>query len=373
MTRWIGLACALILVTGTAAFFYQMLPEPVPEPTIELHPRNEGPPPRLEVVGETHYEFGTLLANTKGSHTWAFKNVGEGPLDVWLEETSCSCTVATLKTADGEPKKTVTVPPGGSTPIELTWEGRRWDRRYGQSATLGTNDPDNPRVTLTVLGKILAPVEVRPSEAIDFAEISSEEPHRATISIVSGDRPEVKLTRLASSRPGLIVADARTMASAELEKLKVKSGYELTVEVKPGLPAGRFNEELIIETDHPDRSSLKVGITGRSVGPISVVPERLRMSSVASKVGATQDITLLVRGGRKTRFDVVSKPKKLEVAISPEDRPGAKGKYRMTVTVPPGLSPGLVDEPIVLKTDHPKAGELRIPVMIYISSRSEAG
>jgi len=61
------------------------------------------------------------------------------------------------------------------------------------------------------------------------------------------------------------------------------------------------------------------------------------------------------------------------VAIAPEDRPGAMGKYRMTVTVPPGLSPGLVDEPIVLKTDHPKGGEVRIPVMIYVSSRSEAG
>ncbi len=373
MTRWLGLACILIVATGAVAFVFQMSTEPIPEPTIEPHPRNEGPPPKLEVVGPTHYEFGTQLAKTKGSHTWEFKNVGEGPLDVWMEETSCSCTVGTLKSEEGEPRKTVTVPPGRSTPIELTWEARRWDRRFGQSATLGTNDPDNPRVTLTVLGRILPPVEVQPSESIDFAEIAAEEPHRATIKVVSADRADLKLMRLASSRPGQIVAEARPLAHAELERLKVKSGYEVAVEVKPGLPPGRFSEELLVETNHPDRPSLKVGLSGRAMGPISVIPERLRMPSVASKLGASRDITLLVRGGRKTRFDVVSKPKNLEVAIAPEDRPGAQGKYRLTVTVPPGLSPGLVDDPIVLKTDHPKAGEVKIPVTIYVSSRSEAG
>jgi hypothetical protein len=372
MTRWIGLACALIIATGAWAFVYPMLPESVPEPTIELHRRVEGPPPRLELVGQKLHEFGTMPVQTKGSHTWEFKNVGEGPLDVWLEDTTCSCTVATLKTPEGEPKKTVTVPPGRSTPIEVTWEGRRWGR-FGQSATLGTDDPDNPQVTLTILGMILAPVEVQPSESIALAEISSEEPRRATVKLVSPDRPDLKLTKLASSRPGLIVAVARPMPAAELERLKVKSGYDVTVEIKPGLPPGRFTEELLVETDHPLRPSLKVGISGRAVGPISVIPERLRMPSVASQAGASQDLTLLVRGGRETHFEVASKPSKLQVAIAREDRPGARGKYRLTVTVPAGTNPGLVDGPIVLKTNHPKAAEVRIPVTIYVSSRSEAG
>jgi hypothetical protein len=373
MTRWIGLACALIVAMGAAAFVYQMLPEPVPEPTIELHRRSEGPPPKLEVVGPKHHEFGALPAQTTGSHTWEVKNTGEGPLEVWLEDTTCSCTVATLKNAAGEPKKTVTVPPGRSTPIEVTWIAKVWSPRFGQTATLGTNDPDNPKVMLTVLGKILAPVEVRPSESIALPEIPADEGHETTVKVVSPDRPDLKLTRVASSRPGLIVARARPMTSAELEGLKVKSGYLLTVEVKPGLPPGRIAEEVLVETDHPNRPSLKIPISGRAVGPISVIPERLRMPSVASQAGASQDLALVVRGGRETHFEVASKPQKLQVAIAREDRTGAKGKYRLTVTVPPGMSPGLVDEPIVLKTDYPNAREVKIPVTIYVSSRSEAG
>ena len=39
----------------------------------------------------------------------------------------------------------------------------------------------------------------------------------------------------------------------------------------------------------------------------------------------------------------------------------------MTVTVPPGTPGGLVDDRIVLKTDHPQAGEIKIPVSIYVT------
>lgn len=373
MTRLTGLACALIVLSGAAACVYQMLPEPVPEPTIELRPRSEGPPPKVEVSGPKIHEFGSLAPHAKGSHTWQFKNVGESPLEVWLDTTSCSCTVAQLKTKEGEPKKTITLLPGESSPVEVTWEGKKWNPRFGQSATLGTNDPDHPTVTLAVVGNILAPVEAQPSESISFPEFSAGEAQRATVAIVSPDRPDLKLTKIASSRPGVIVAAARPMTPEELLRRKVKSGYDVTVEVKPGLPPGRFSEELIIETDHPDRPSLKLIVGGLAIGSISVVPDGVVMPSVAGRLGASTDLALIVRGADRTHFEVASKPEKLQVAIAPEEKPGAKGRYRLTVTVPPGTGPGVLNDPIVLKTDHPKIHEVKIPVRIYVSSRAEAG
>jgi hypothetical protein len=97
------------------------------------------------------------------------------------------------------------------------------------------------------------------------------------------------------------------------------------------------------------------------------------MPRVPRAAGASQDLSLVVQGGRDTHFDVASKPRDIRVAIAPDDRPGAGKRYRMTVTVPPGLPAGLIDDPIVLKTDHPKVGELKIPVSIYISASSEGG
>jgi hypothetical protein len=133
------------------------------------------------------------------------------------------------------------------------------------------------------------------------------------------------------------------------------------------MPLGRFLEELVIETDHPGKSEIKLTITGNTTGSITVFPDRLSMSSVSSSKGATRDMTLLVREGRPTKFEVAHHPEKLDVKITPDDTPIQKGRYKLTVTVARGTSAGRVIGDIILKTDHPRAGEMKIPVTVLIS------
>ncbi len=368
MIRWISLACGLLVAAGGAAFVYQSLPDPVPDPDLVLHGR-EGPAPKVEVVGELQHNFGTLPLEGSGSHTWQFRNVGQGNLEVWLEESTCSCTVAKLKGDAEGPKKKISVPPGESTPIEVSWVAHRWGR-FGHTATMGTNDPERPAVMLTIYGLILAPVDVQPSESISFSDISNEEPQRVVLSVTSPDRVGMRLTQLITSRPDTIKAESRAMSADELAKRKVKSGYEIAVTIRPGLPLGRFSENLTIGTDHPERPSVHIPITGNAVGPITAFPSRLQMTGVVSAKGGSQEIALVVRGVPGAKFEVVSKPKALNVAIEPESRPGARGQYRLTARVPPGTSPGAIYDPIVLKTDHPRAPEVKIPVSIFVTPRS---
>ncbi len=81
----------------------------------------------------------------------------------------------------------------------------------------------------------------------------------------------------------------------------------------------------------------------------------------------SRDLTLMVRGGKETHFQVVSKPEHVDVDVLPDDRPGMKGRYRLAVKVPPGTAAGPIEGEIVLKTDHPLVGELKIPVDILVS------
>ena len=85
-------------------------------------------------------------------------------------------------------------------------------------------------------------------------------------------------------------------------------------------------------------------------------------------MGATKEVALLVRGNTAPNFGVARKPENLEVAIEPDDAK-TKGRYRMLVTVPKGTAAGRLEGLIILKTDHPRAGELKIPVDIYVSNR----
>jgi hypothetical protein len=217
-----------------------------------------------------------------------------------------------------------------------------------------------------VKGKVYPAVSVYPPEMIQFPQMSNEEPRSAKIAVYSQERPGLKLTKFTTSKPDLIVAEARVMAPEDTRPLKIEKGYIVTVTIKPGMPLGDFHEELVIETDHPKQPEVKVSIGGKMFGPISATPERVRMTDVVGPKGASRDVTLVVSGDKGTQIWVDKKPQQVEVDIAPDEKSKRKGRYRMRVMVPPGTASGTVSGEIVLKTDNPKASELKIPVSILI-------
>jgi hypothetical protein len=256
--------------------------------------------------------------------------------------------------------------PGESTTIDLEWNTKDFENSYSQGAAFGTNDPSRPVFRLTVAGKIYPAVIVYPQAAIQFPVIDNEEAHKARVAVFSPGRPEMKLTKLTSSNPAIVV-HVTPVTPEQAKRLKVEAAFEVEVEVQPGMPVGQFHEELIIQTDHPKEPEVRVSIAGKVTGPITVVPAGLRMSNVAGPRGASADLTLLVRGDHEIHFEVAYKPGKVEVAIMRDETPTMKGRYRMTVKVPAGTPAGPVQDEIVLKTDHPKVREVKIPVNILVS------
>jgi hypothetical protein len=132
------------------------------------------------------------------------------------------------------------------------------------------------------------------------------------------------------------------------------------------MPLGSFRDEVVIETDNDLEPEVRLKVTGNVTGPISVLPARVRLVNVTSARGGSGEVTLMVRGGKPTKFEVAHKPDKVEVDIVPSETAKLKGSYRMTVTVPPGTPAGQINDPIIIKTDNPKAAELKVPVSILV-------
>ena len=364
MLRWISLAVLVVALVAGATFL--SLNATIAEPTTApAPPVITGPAPKMEFNEPLIYEFGSMAQLSAGNHTWEIKNVGDADLEIGLKRTTCSCTSTRLKAPDGEEKKTLVIKPKESTKIPVEWNTKTFRDDYSQGITLGTNDPAKPEVSLNVHGKVYPPVILVPNDVVRFESVSNEETHSTNIAVFSMDRPTTKVTKVTTSRPEFLVAKPEALTAEDCKQLKCKGGYKILVELKPGMPLGQFNEELVIETDHPLRSELKMAITGNAVGPISVIPARLRMTSVSSSQGAVSEMTLLVRGGKPTKIEVAYHPEKLAVKITPEAQPG---RYKMTVTVPPGTAAGPVDGDIILKTDHPNAREMKVPVRVLISN-----
>jgi hypothetical protein len=374
MLRWIVLALFVVGLTAAATFFLNV-PDSGPDGRVPVPEVTLGPHSKVEIPGQMTYEFGTMSQHDGGTHGWDVKNVGEANLVLWLDgKPTCHCTIAEFETAgqaeEGTPQKKVVVEPGKATRVNLKWETREWkDREYLQSATFGTNDPARPAFTVAVKGIVYPPIIVMPPQMISLPSVSTEEPTQTKIAVYSLDRPATKVTKVVTSRPAYIIANPVQFGanSEESKYFKVKNGYRIDVEVKPGMPIGNFHEEIVIQTDHPHMPEIKVSIGGSVSGPISAIPSVVRIPNVTSNKGVEKDIALLVRGKTAPNFEVAHKPEQLQIAIDRDDAQ-TRGRWRMRVTVPKGTKAGRLEGDIILKTAHPRASELKIPVDIYVSN-----
>ena len=138
----------------------------------------------------------------------------------------------------------------------------------------------------------------------------------------------MKVTKVTTGRTEFITAAATPLTDDDRKHLNVAAGgYRIEVEIKPGLPVGRFSDAIVIETDHPLQKEMKVSIHGYATGPISVVPDKLIMRGVNGTTGSTHSLSLLVRGGQEVKFDVVQKPDdRIGVRVDPHDGANQKGR-----------------------------------------------
>lgn len=373
MKRWLILA-ALAVVISSVAVTVQFMGAST-RPLVPVYPA--GPAevatkagilqPKAVLEGEQTYYFGTLPQRTTGKHVWTVRNEGKGKLTLWMISSTCSCTLAKFK--NGE--KAI-VPPGESTEIVLEYETRENNGTYEKGAEIGTNDPGLPQFSLHVKGQVFPAVQTFPPGAsINYTTIANDEPdHKAFLAVYSKDRPDVKILDIKTSRPNDIKVDVQPLPPNEAKQVAGldTGGHKLIVHVGPGMTLGNFREEVIVKTDHPQQPELRVQVIGKMTGPVNVVPAALMMHQASGKAGAQGDVIISVRNNRETKFEVEKAPKGIEVAINSLDAGGKKGRYKLTVTVPPGTAPQNIEGEVILKTDHPMAGQVSVPVSIWVQN-----
>jgi len=374
MKRWVLLAALAVVLSSAATVAVQFMGAST-APGRPVYPvgtggsggsKKSGPQPKAVVEGEYTYHFGTMPQRATGKHEWVVRNEGKADLVLWMISSTCSCTLAKFK--NGE--KAV-VPPGESTEIALEFETRENNGTYEKGAEIGTNDPDLPQFSLHVRGQVFpAMLTFPPGNVANFLGISNDtEDNKTFVAVYSKDRPETKILKATSSRPADITVDYEPLSAKDAKEIPgaEKGGYKLTVHAKSGLPLGTFREEIVLATDHPKQPELRISVVGKMGGPINLIPASLIMHQVNGKSGGQGDLIVSVRNNRETKIEVEKAPKGVTADVSPvaEDK---KGRYRLTVTVPPGTPAGNIEDEIVLKTDHPKADRITVPVSIWVQS-----
>lgn len=350
--------------------------------TAELAAQSTGIP-KLEVVGGTQFHFGTMQHGDSMSHTFVFRNIGDGPLNLDMGHSTCKCTVGKLKSS--------VLQPGEETDVTLTWTPVAEARQFGQSAMIHTNAPDRPEVQLKVDGQVAGSFVVEPRELalgdIAVTDTVTRKFHVFTYLERSKELKDFRWT------------DERTASKIKLQSQKVELDpeqfpdhqkaygvHEVEVTVEPGLKLGLLNSKITFATDQGDTLGVyEVAVTGRVAGDFTFVGgpsfdsrlNVLQMGNVKSAEGAEIGMSVVVQGAHRDQVDLqvasVTPSEVLNVKVGEPKLVGNRKFFPLQFEVPKGapeihLSGANPKDfgTVVLTTNHELIKEISIHVQLNV-------
>lgn len=242
--------------------------------------------PRIEFLELTH-DFGKASQNQSLKHSFVFKNTGTGTLVIDKVKSSCGCTAAL---ASGKE-----IPPGQTGTIDVTFNTGLRQGKNEKTITVTSNDPRSQNITLKISADIEVVLAVQPQQLM-LGQIKKEETVVRFAGLSGNDKDSTKIISAESSHKSIQVAVNPTGFDNDPNKT-------LKVTLLPGMKPGRFQERIIITTDHPSTKTLTLPVIGEVIGNIIVSPQTLSFGILQKGQNVERVINLKATG--KNSFKVV--------------------------------------------------------------------
>ena len=303
----IGLMCLLgiALGIGIAMTRVRMMPW---DPALDQG-WNEGAPngrsPELVpkvVVDDSECNLGNVENAAAISHDFVFTNAGTAPLHLSLDVASSPrCSMDKL----GEKP----IPPGKSAKISIVWMPENKPGYFEETAKIQTNAPNRPQVELKITGQMAMPVQLSPGELV-FSNASNVQASTAHAQMLCFLKDPLQVSGHELSNPETAKYFEVAIRPLKEEELKehgaARSGVDIQVTLKPGLPPGPIRQTITFRTNVASPPALN--IRGDVGSEIAVAGQGwdddlnyLDFGLVSSRQGAKRRLMLIVRGGASPR------------------------------------------------------------------------
>jgi len=194
---------------------------------------------------ETTIELHPTVSDQNAVAHFKYKNTGSKPIHINSVNTSCGCTVATLKSND--------VPAGDSGEITATLNFGGHTGMLNKTVTVTTDDTNQPQTILTLRAKIPMLLQIQP---IFVWWKQDEEAKPKTITVTADADAPVKKINVVSSDPEIAT------------KVEAGSGpKEWKIDVSPKDMKKLHNATLTITPDYPATPKAFMA-TARVIGPM---------------------------------------------------------------------------------------------------------
>ncbi len=311
-----------------------------------------GPGPKARAP-EPVKDVGAVEKGEKISHDFVIRNEGGATLKITEVKPSCGCTVADY------PR---TIEPGASGTIRSVVETKDFKGPIAKSVAVFTNDPDNPRINLTVKANVKSLVEVSPGYA-RFIVVQGEKHDVVEQTLWAAEKPDLTVLGVDSPYPFLKVSH-RLVESGEGgeggEKKKKGNEWRIAMALAAEAPVGPMADFVTVRTDHPRQKQVKIPVSGFVRPTLAVVPQVFDFGAreiaepypakIEVKVLGTDDVEL---------GEIATDVQGLEARVEPLE----EGRlYNLLITLRPEMKKGKTSGTLTVQTSSPRQPVLDIRV-----------
>ncbi len=333
--------------------------------------------PRVVLDAEEH-DFGDLQHEEQVSHTFRIFNQGDGPLRLQRGPTTCKCTMSTLPEQE--------IAPGQGAEIILT--SKVVERRgfFSHSATIFTNDPRRPVLTLKIIGAIRETLAAKPNEVTLAGTLSGKV---FDVLVFSQVWDRMKIVAVDSGIEGLRWEELPPEPKSLRENSAV-SGRRLRFTLPESFSGADLHDSLIVRAVHAEQPEAvhqtvvelrgevrrdEVGLFGEKMYTGRI----LRLGTLLYGKGAKETLVLKFRGqDRPVRIkEICAKPGFVQVSVRPfqPDQPD-NGLFRIDIVIPPETPAcdhmGVRMGEVLIETDHPTRPTVKFQIEFSILSTPRA-
>ncbi|MEJ5364318.1 MAG: hypothetical protein WHS86_04395 [Desulfosoma sp.] len=180
-----------------------------------------------------------------------------------------------------------------------------------KSATVYCNDPQTPRVSLSVSAKVVPFVDIRPSDTVVF---------RGPAAALKPQDLEVESTKT-PMHILRVESDLKKEVSVKVEPLAEGARYRVVVTNQA--ERGTYSGFIRLVTDHPQKPEVLISVRGMVEGPIGIRPTSLLVGKVkgdmANRVGRVLVVSHTGAAFRITKVDYDREL--LDVVATPQEAP----------------------------------------------------
>ena len=292
-------------------------------------------------------DVGIVNRGVKVEHSFEILNEGDEDLTIREVQPACGCTVAEFDR---------TIGPGEVGTVQAVVDTGDFSGPIAKSVTVFTTDPDNAKFTLTIKANIKMQIESKPGYArMIVVQGEPTEPMRQWL--WTPDGPALEIEGVTS--PFSFLRVAHREATAEERKAEgTDQQWLVDLKLDDDAPVGPIFGNVVVRTNHPRQKELKIGVSGFVRSVISVKPRAADFGELqlTEPFVATLDVRNLGSGPIR----VLAASTDVAGATAAVEEVEAGKRYKVQVTLEPGMAPGPFLGKIQIKTSSKLAPTVEV-------------